>query len=58
MSSYVKKIVEEARQSSYKLANLTGVVVELKEDPSGYVIVKADKTGYNMAFTAYELEKI
>ena len=42
----------------YKIANWEGTVVEVKEDPRGYVIVKADKTGYNMAFPELELDKI
>lgn len=42
----------------YKIANWEGKVVEVKDDPAGYVIMKADKTGYNMAFPENELEKI
>ena len=42
----------------YKIANWEGEIVEVKEDPKDYVIMKADKTGYNMAFPEYELEKI
>ncbi len=42
----------------YKIANWEGTIVEVKEDPRGYVIMKADKTGYNMAFPEPELEKI
>ena len=42
----------------YKIANWEGVIVEVKEDPAGYVVMKADKTGYNMAFPEHELEKI
>ena len=42
----------------YKIANWEGVIVEVKEDPAGYVVMKADKTGYNMAFPENELEKI
>jgi len=42
----------------YKIANWEGKIVEVKEDPAGYVIMKADKTGYNMAFPEHELEKI
>ena len=41
----------------YKIANWKGVIVEVKEDPAGYVIMKADKTGYNMAFPENELDK-
>jgi hypothetical protein len=41
----------------YKIANWEGVI-EVKDDPAGYVIMRADKTGYNMAFPEHELEKI
>ena len=42
----------------YKIANWEGEIVEVKDDPAGYVIMKAAKTGYNMAFPEDELEKI
>lgn len=42
----------------YQIARWEGKIVEVKEDPAGYVIMKADKTGYNMAFPENELEKI
>ncbi len=42
----------------YKIADWEGKIVEVKKDPEGYVIMKADKTGYNMAFPENELEKI
>ncbi|MFQ5826314.1 MAG: hypothetical protein ACE5IA_03060 [Dehalococcoidia bacterium] len=42
----------------YKLAGWEGEVVEVKEDPKGWVIMKADRTGYDMAFPEAELEKI
>ncbi len=42
----------------YKIAGWEGQIVEVKDDPAGYVIMKADKTGYDMAFPAPELEKI
>jgi len=42
----------------YQIAHWEGEIVEVKEDPADYVIMKADKTGYNMAFPEYELEKI
>ncbi len=42
----------------YKIANWEGTIVEVKDDPAGYVIVKADKTGYNMAFPENELDKV
>ena len=41
----------------YKIANWEGEIVEVKEDPTGYVVMKADSTGYNMAFPETELEK-
>ena len=42
----------------YKITDWKGEIVEVKEDPEGYVIMKTDKTGYNMAFPENELEKI
>ena len=42
----------------YKIADWEGIIVEVKEDPAGYVIMKADKTGYDMAFPENELDKI
>jgi hypothetical protein len=42
----------------YKLANWEGMIVEVIEDPAGFVIMKADKTGYNMMFHEKELEQI
>ena len=42
----------------YKIANWEGEIVEVKVDPADYVIMKADKTGYNMAFPEAELEKL
>ena len=42
----------------YKIANWEGEIVEVKEDPAGYVILKADKTGYDMAFPEGELDKV
>jgi hypothetical protein len=42
----------------YKIAGWEGSVVEVRDNPAGYVIVKADKTGYNMAFPEKELAKI
>ena len=40
----------------YKIANWEGRIVEVIENPAGYVIMKADKTGYNMMFHEKELE--
>lgn len=42
----------------YKIAAWEGEVIEVKDDPAGYVIMKADKTGYEMAFPEGELERI
>ena len=42
----------------YKIADWEGEVVEVKDDPKGYVIMAADKTGYRMAFPEHELEKL
>jgi hypothetical protein len=42
----------------YKIAGWEGDIVEVKDNPAGYVILKADKTGYRMAFPKHELEKI
>ena len=42
----------------YTLSGWEGEVVEVKEDPKGWMIIKADKTGYRMAFPDSELEKI
>jgi|TARA_B100000315_G_C14503745_1_gene553571 hypothetical protein len=42
----------------YKLAGWEGEIVDVKEDPQGWVILKADKTGYDMAFPEAELEKL
>jgi len=42
----------------YKIANWTGTIVEVKENPVGYVIMKAERTGYDMAFPENELEKV
>lgn len=42
----------------YKIANWKGKIVEVLENPTGYVIMKADKTGYNMMFHEKELEQI
>ena len=42
----------------YRIANWEGEIIEVKEDPAGYVIMKADKTGYDMAFPEIELDKV
>jgi len=43
---------------NYKLSGWEGDVVEVKEDPKGWIIIKADKTGYRMAFPDSEIDKI
>lgn len=50
--------VKVKERPQYTLSGWTGEVVEVKEDPKGWVIIKADKTGYRMAFPLSELEKI
>jgi hypothetical protein len=40
----------------YKIANWEGTIVQVVEDPAGYVMMKADKTGYDMMFHEKELE--
>jgi hypothetical protein len=42
----------------YKIAGWEGTIVEVKEDPAGYVIMRAAKTGYDMAFPEAELDRI
>ena len=42
----------------YKIANWEGKIVEVMENPAGYVLMKADKTGYNMMFHEKELEQL
>jgi hypothetical protein len=42
----------------YKIANWEGKIVAVINDPAGYVLMKADKTGYDMMFHEKELEKI
>ena len=42
----------------YSIAGWEGEIVEVKDDPKGYVIMVADKTGYRMAFPEHELEKL
>jgi hypothetical protein len=45
-------------RSNYTLSGWEGEVMEVKEDPKGWIIIKADKTGYRMAFPESELEKL
>lgn len=42
----------------YKIAGWEGEIVEVKTDPQGYVVMRAARTGYRMAFQEDELEKI
>jgi len=42
----------------YKIAGWAGEIEEVKDDPEGYVIMLAEKTGYRMAFPEHELEKL
>jgi len=41
----------------YSLSGLTGEVVEVKGEPKGWVVLRADKTGYLMGLHERELEK-
>lgn len=43
---------------NYTLSGWEGEVMEVKEDPKGWIIIKADKTGYRMAFPESELKKL
>lgn len=54
----VKVLDRPGWPGGYKIANMQGKIVEVKDDPAGYVVMKAEKTGYNMAFPDFELEKI
>jgi len=42
----------------YKIGNWEGKIMRFKKDPVGWVVMKADKTGYNTAFPENELELI
>jgi hypothetical protein len=42
----------------YQISNWEGTVVQIIEDPARYVMMKADKTGYDMLFHKKETEKI
>ncbi len=53
----VKVLDRPGWPGGYKIAGWTGVVTEVKTDPPDYVIMKDDKTGYEMAFPENELEK-
>lgn len=50
--------VRVKERQNYTLSGWEGEVVEVKEDPKGWIIIKAAKTGYKMAFPETELEKV
>ena len=54
------KVVDKPRWPTgfYKLENWQGDIVEVMEDPEGYVFMKTHKTRYKMTFHENELEKI
>ena len=54
----VKVLDKKGWPGGYKIANWEGIITEVKADPSGYVVMKADKTGYDMTFPENELENI
>jgi heat shock protein HspQ len=54
----VKVLDKNGWPGGYKIANWEGNITEVKDDPAGYVVMKADKTGYNMTFSENELIKI
>ena len=51
----VKVLDRKGWPGGYKIANWEGKITEVKDDPSGYVVMKADKTGYDMTFSENEL---
>ena len=50
--------IKVKERPNYTLSGWEGEVIEVKEDPKGWIIIKADKTGYKMAFPESELEKL
>ena len=54
----VKVLDRKGWPGGYKIADWEGKITEVKEDPAGYVVMKADKTGYDMTFPENELENI
>jgi hypothetical protein len=42
----------------YKIANWEGTIIQVVENPAGYVMMKADKTGYDMLFHEKEVELV
>ena len=51
----VKVLDRKGWPGGYKIADWEGKITEVKEDPAGYVVMKADKTGYDMTFYENEL---
>ena len=54
----VKVLDRKGWPGGYKIANWEGKISEVKDAPSGYVVMKAAKTGYDMTFSENELVKI
>jgi hypothetical protein len=54
------KVLEKPNwpDGGYKIANWEGTIVAVVKDPADYVLMKADKTGYNMLFHEKELEQL
>ena len=42
----------------YKIGNWEGTIVQVVENPAGYVMMKADKTSYDMLLHEKELEQL
>ena len=47
-----------AMEGVNSIAGWEGVIVEVRDDPAGYVILKVGETGYNMGFQEDALEKV
>ncbi len=54
----VKVLDRHGWPGGYKIAGWKGTIVEVKNDPKGYVVMKDAKTSYTMAFPENELEKV
>ena len=54
----VKVLDKPGWPDGYKLAKWEGTIVKIAENPAGYVMMKADKTGYDMMFQENELELV
>jgi len=54
------KVLEKPNwpDGGYKIANWEGTIVEVVKNPADYVLMKADKTSYNMLFHEKELEPL